>query len=106
MTAPRKFLTGTAAVYIMTAIRDLHPGLLQFAPSFDKLRYLFDLVWGTDTVRRALIRGASAESIVASWQDDLQRFEQNRHRYRLNTRSGIDIAETTPQPVSAEFRAI
>jgi len=90
----------------MTAIRDLHPGLLQFAPSGDKRRYLFDLVWGTDAVRRALIRGASAESIVASWQDDLQRFEQTRQRYLLYTRSGMVIAQTTPQPVIAEVAAI
>jgi len=106
ITDPRQFLPATAAVYIMTAIRDLHPGLLQFVPSGDKRRYLFDLVWGTDAVRRALIRGASAESIVASWQDDLQRFEQTRQRYLLYTRSGMVIAQTTPQPVIAEVAAI
>jgi len=106
ITDPRQFLPVTTTVYIMTAIRDLYPGLLQFARSANKERYLFDLVWGTDTIRRALQRGATAESIVASWQYDLEHFAQTRQRYLLYARSGMVIAQTTPQPVTAEAAAI
>src|SRR2546427_11803670 len=90
----------------MLAIGDVSPGLLHFAQWANKERSLFDLVGGTDTIRRALQRGAAAESIVASWQGDLEQFAQTRQRYLLYARSGMIIARTTPQPVTAEAAAI
>src|SRR2546428_9972621 len=98
ITDPRQFLPATTTVYIMTAIRDVYPGLLQFARSANKERYLFDLVWGTDTIRRALQRGATAESIVASWQGDLEQFAQTRPPDLAYSLSGMIMARVTQQP--------
>src|SRR5256712_6839437 len=106
ITDPRQFLPATTTVYIMTAIRDLYPGLLQFVRSANKERYLFDLVWGTDMVRRALRRGGNAQSNVASWQGDLEQVAPTPQRDLLSARSGMGIAQYTPQPVSAEAAAI
>ncbi len=106
ITDPRQFLPATTTVYILTAIRDLYPGLLRFTPSAYSGRYLFDLVWGTDTVRRALLRGTSAQRIVASWHNDLEQFVQTRQRYLLYARSGAVVVQATPEPVKAEAAAI
>jgi uncharacterized protein YbbC (DUF1343 family) len=42
-----------------------------------------DRDWGTDTVRRALLEGASADAIVASWQPSLRAFDALRRKYLL-----------------------
>ena len=39
--------------------------------------------WGTDTVRRALVDGASPETIVAAWQPGLRAFGSLRANYLL-----------------------
>ncbi len=98
VTDPHRFLPATTAVYILAAVRDLHPGLLQFTGAASG-RSRFDLVWGTDAVRRGLLRGDSPARIVASWQDDLGRFAAVRSRYLLYPRAA---AARTPGPARAE----
>jgi hypothetical protein len=44
---------------------------------------IMDRDWGTDSVRRALLSGASPESVVASWQPGLRAFDAVRRRYLL-----------------------
>jgi uncharacterized protein YbbC (DUF1343 family) len=103
---PRQLLPATTAVYTMAAVRDLHPGLLRFHRSAYSGRYVFDLVWGTDSVRRALQRGDSAQSIVASWQRGLQQFLGIRQRYLLYPRTPMTVVQTPPKLVEAQQAAI
>lgn len=106
ITDPRQLLPATTAVYTMTAVRDLYPGLLQFTRSAYSRRYVFDLVWGTDSVRRALQRGDSAQNIVASWQAGLQQFLGIRQRYLLYPRTTAVVVQSQPKIVQAEQAAI
>jgi len=48
-----------------------------------KQSYYFDLLAGTDSVRRAITRGVSIDEIVESWQDDLESFIRQGNRYLL-----------------------
>ncbi|MEK7399571.1 MAG: hypothetical protein AAB116_21725 [Candidatus Poribacteria bacterium] len=43
----------------------------------------FDLLTGTDKVRKALSDGVSADEIIVSWKDDLSVFSQARLKYIL-----------------------
>lgn len=106
ITNPRQLLPATTAVYTMAAVRDLHPGLLQFTRSAHNGRHIFDLVWGTDSVRRALQRGDRAESIVASWQGGLHLFLGIRQRYLLYPRTMTTVVQTPPRMVEAQQAAI
>lgn len=105
ITDSHQFLPAATAVYILAAIRDLYPGLLRFSRSQYGGRYLFDLVWGTDSVRRALLRGTRADGIVASWQEGLQKFLEVRQRYLLYSR-GTTVVQASSQPVAAQSAAI
>jgi uncharacterized protein YbbC (DUF1343 family) len=86
LTDTQRYQPATTAVHILSAVRDLHPGRLRFAIAGG--RHLFDLVWGTDTIRKAIERGQSADRIVAGWGDALQRFQATRQRYLLYPRAG------------------
>jgi len=92
LTDVRQFRPATTAVHILAAIRQLHPAELQFSPAPPGGRYRFDLVWGTDAVRKAILRGDPAERIVASWAEGLQRFLELRQRYLLYPRGGPQAA--------------
>ncbi len=46
---------------------------------------IVDLDWGTDNVREAVLRGASADEIVASWKSGLDAFMPLRERFLLYT---------------------
>src|SRR6266849_549042 len=105
LTAPEAGVI-TTAVYTMAAVRDLHPGLLRFTRSAYSGRYIFDLVWGTDSVRRALQRGDRAENIVASWQGGLHLFLGVRQRYLLYPRIMTTIVQTPPKMMEAQQAAI
>lgn len=63
LTDTRQFQPATTAVHILSAIQSLYPGRLQFTAHWG--RYTFDLVWGTETVRKAIKRGETADRIVA-----------------------------------------
>lgn len=43
----------------------------------------FDLLMGTDKVRKMIVSGCSASEIKATWQDDLQNFMSLREKYLL-----------------------
>ncbi len=87
LTDAHVFKPATTTIHILDAIRQLHPEALQFTPPRPSGRYLFDLVWGTDSVRKALLQGESADRIVAEWSDKLQRFIEIRQRYLIYPRS-------------------
>ncbi len=86
LTDPRQFKPASTAIHALAAINQLHPGRLQFAKSSNGGRYLFDLVWGTDAVRKAILRGDSAEQIIASWTEGLQKFLEIRRKYFIYER--------------------
>jgi uncharacterized protein YbbC (DUF1343 family) len=90
LTDTRRFRPATTAVFILTAVQDLYPGRLRFSSRGG--RYTFDLVWGTDAVRRAVMKGERPEHIVARWTEALQRFQTIRQRYLIYPRSGAAAA--------------
>ena len=44
---------------------------------------MFDKVYGTDEVRKRIVRGDSAESIVALWYTQLEKFRKIRDKYLI-----------------------
>jgi uncharacterized protein YbbC (DUF1343 family) len=76
ITDPHAFPSVRTAVELMAAARA--QGKLHVAHSA-----IMDRDWGTDSVRRALLSGASPESVVASWQPGLRAFDAVRRRYLL-----------------------
>ena len=43
----------------------------------------FDLLMGTDTVRKAILRGESEETIRYGWKKELQAYQETRKKYLL-----------------------
>jgi len=86
LTDPRHFRPATTAVNILQTVHQLYPGALRFTSPLPGGRYRFDLVWGTDAIRKAIQRGASADRIVASWSEGLFRFLEIRQRYLIYRR--------------------
>jgi len=86
LTDRHRFRPAATAVHILDVVHRLHPRAPLFTPPRRGERYRFDLVWGTDAVRRAILQGERADWIVASWQADLQWFVTIRQRYLLYPR--------------------
>lgn len=84
LTDTRRFRPATTAVYLLSALQGLYPGRLEFFAS--RGRYTFDFVWGTDTVRRAIVRGDPPDRIVRRWTKGLQWFQTVRQRYLIYPR--------------------
>jgi uncharacterized protein YbbC (DUF1343 family) len=61
-----------AAVYLLAAIREAHPGRLRWAPGH------FDRLAGTDRLRKALEAGRSPEYATAAWRKELEAFQHRR----------------------------
>jgi uncharacterized protein YbbC (DUF1343 family) len=87
LTNVRAFQPATTAVHILDAIRTTHPGALRFTPPRTGGRYRFDLVWGTDRVRRAVEQGVPAGEIARWWSADRQTFLTVRQRYLMYPRA-------------------
>lgn len=62
--------------YVIDAYRNMPRGQKFFTP-------FFDLLIGDRSVRKLIESGHSAESIKASWGDDVERFKETRSRYLL-----------------------
>ncbi len=82
VTEPARFRPSTTIVYILAEIRHLYGSKLVFTQP-RRGPHLFDLVWGTTTLRLALSRGDSASAIVARWQPGLEEFQRLREPYLL-----------------------
>ena len=52
------------------------------AAFFSRPRW-FDLLMGTDSVRKAILKGESEEEIRDSWQKELQTYRDMRQKYLL-----------------------
>ena len=74
------FEPAAVQVHILTAIKKLFPD----KNIFDTPRISsFDKAFGTDEVRKAVLRGDSAEMIIASWQEQLEKFKNVREKYLM-----------------------
>ena len=49
---------------------------------FDRARW-FDLLMGTDTVRKEILAGKSETEIRAGWKTELQKYKEMREKYLL-----------------------
>lgn len=74
VTDRRAFEPVLAGVCVVSCIIKLHGDRLEFTRSGD--RFFFDVLCGTDTVRKALLDGVSARDIADSWKDSLRSFSQ------------------------------
>jgi uncharacterized protein YbbC (DUF1343 family) len=82
MTDRALFRPSTTMVYILAEIRALYGDRLVFTrPRHGP--YVFDLVWGTKSLRLALSRGQTASTIVAGWRPGIERFVAVRHQHLL-----------------------
>ncbi len=82
VTDPRRFLPSATMVHVLAEIRRLHGDKLVFTRP-RRGPYLFDQVWGTKSLRLALVRGVAPGAIVAQWQPSLDRFQQLRAKHLL-----------------------
>ena len=67
---------GLDLTYVIDAYRNLNMGD-KFFTSF------FNLLIGTDKVKKMIIEGKSAEEIRATWQEDVAKFKEQRKPYLL-----------------------
>lgn len=82
VTDPQRFLPSATMAHILAEIRRLHGDKLVFTRP-RKGPYLFDQVWGTKSLRLALVRGDAPDTIVAQWQPSLERFRLLRDAHLL-----------------------
>jgi uncharacterized protein YbbC (DUF1343 family) len=74
------FEPAAAQIHILTAIQKFYSEKNIFnTPRISS----FDKAFGTDEVRKAVIRGDSAEKIITSWQTELEKFKKNREKYLI-----------------------
>lgn len=76
----RTFMPFRTGVALVKAVHDLYPGQFQFGagePAF------FDLLAGTDAVRKGILAGQDVESIEQQWQGRLAGFGEMRARYLI-----------------------
>jgi uncharacterized protein YbbC (DUF1343 family) len=78
---PLRFRPATTAIYLLAEIRRQHPRQFQFASRSGQ--QIFDLVWGSDKIRKDIERGAPASAIVARWEPELRRFQTLRNAFLL-----------------------
>jgi uncharacterized protein YbbC (DUF1343 family) len=67
-------------VHVLTVIQKLYPDQRIFN---SKRINMFDKAFGTDEIRKAILRGDSAEKIIASWNDQLEEFNKIREKYLI-----------------------
>lgn len=71
------------SLHMITAIAKLHPNHFQWIkPQPDQPHY-FDLLAGTNRIRRMLERGVLVEEIVGGWLKELPQFIREREKYLL-----------------------
>ena len=73
-------------IHLVAVLKALYPQHFAWLKqSWEGAHPHFDLLMGTDRVREALDSGVHADDIIASWEDDLNRFADASHPYRLYT---------------------
>lgn len=78
------FLPVLSGLTLLEVIIELYPGSFEWRePSSSEHHFFFDLLCGTDKIRKGLMKGGKAEDIVKSWKDELLNFKGKRERYLL-----------------------
>lgn len=80
LTHPEEYLPVQCAVHLLVTARDMYPETV----IVNHARPV-DIDWGTDSVRRQLLAGASGSQIITSWQPRLNEFLPLRERFLLYT---------------------
>ena len=76
-----KFMSLTTAMYIIEAIRELHPD--KFSSVFNEKRKKdFDRYLGK-SISSALKKGVRVETILKGWQKEIEKFREERKQYLL-----------------------
>ncbi len=78
---PLRYRASATAVQMIVEIKNQHPQHFQFVERNG--RQIFDFVWGTDAVRKDVLRGAPAGAIAARWEPELRRFDIQRTPYLI-----------------------
>ena len=74
----------TVGLHLIAAVRALHPDRFAWRkPGAGEARYHFDLLMGTDKVRRQLEAGVAVETIVADWEPERADFKDRRQAHLL-----------------------
>jgi len=73
-------LTGLKLIRV---IMDLFLGKLEFRKGQGDENYGFDLLAGTDRIRKQLVEGLNPENIEKGWEEDLKRFSSKHRKYLL-----------------------
>jgi len=76
--APAQFLAVRSAVEFLCAARDVAPHVIDV-----KEPKSLDRDWGTDTLRKALLEGASAAEILSKWAPGVAAFKNLRAKYLI-----------------------
>ncbi len=73
----------SVGIHLMEAMHKLYPDKNILNPENSNREAMFDKVMGTDTVRKALTAGKSAEQIISSWQPEFEKFKKKRAQYLI-----------------------
>jgi len=78
-----KFRPVLTALKIFTATMDLFPGKIEFRKGWRDEDYSFDLLSGTDKIRKQLLQGLEPEEIEKGWTKNLKDYQSKRRKYLL-----------------------
>jgi len=81
----KRFKPVLTGLKLIKAIMDLHPGKMEFRKGWRDEDYSFDLLSGTDRIRKSLLDGEEPEEIEKSWAKGLKDYESRRRKYMLYT---------------------
>jgi len=79
----KRFKPVLTGLKIIKAIMDLYPEKIEFRKGWRDEDYSFDLLSGTDSIRRSLLDGEEPEEIEKSWSKGLKDYESKRRKYML-----------------------
>lgn len=77
ITNEKKFKSVQFGVYLLSSLIKLYPEQFKFRKKY------FDLLAGSDKLRKQLLAGVDPAKIISGWQDDLSKFQSIRKKYLL-----------------------
>lgn len=83
LTDPTKVNLTNVQIHVIETLIKLYPDKNPFVLADSSRNAMFDKVMGTDTVRKALTEGKSAESIIKTWEEPVKHFMRTRKKYLL-----------------------
>ena len=74
------------ALHVISAVRSLWPRKFRWGPgneATDPMKRFFDLLLGTDRVRKGIAAGRPVRSLTVSWAKQCAAFDRKRRQYLL-----------------------